>query len=333
MRLRTITAPTMTQAMELLRIELGDDAIIVSTETADGQVKIIAALEEAEPEYPGVGAVTADPMAQLTAADDPIDAVHEALLIHGLPNRLLEKIIDAAFVIGADDPLSALAGALAQLYSFSPLIDRRPNQPLALVGPPGAGKTVGIAKLAARLVFAKRKVRLITTDTVRAGGIEQLDAFAKVMRLPLHTAETDRQLARLVDSAAPDEYVLIDTQGINPYSPRDVAELTSLLRSVPSEPVLVMAGGGDVVDAMEQAQAFSALGIGRLMVTRLDMVRRFGGMLAAAEAAGLAFSDCSMTPTVADGLSSLDPMILARMLMPEPAHIATQKPVTRGLRS
>lgn len=332
MRLRTINAPTMAQAMELLRTELGDDAIIVSTETANGQVKIIAALEEAEPEYPGVGAVTTDPMAHLTV-DDPIDAVHEALLVHGLPNRLLEKIIDAAFVIGADDPLSALAGALAQLYSFSPLVDRRPNQPLALVGPPGAGKTVSIAKLAARLVFAKRKVRLITTDTVRAGGIEQLDAFAKVMRLPLHTAETDRQLARLVDSAAPDEYVLIDTQGINPYSPRDVAELTSLLRSVPSEPVLVMAGGGDVVDAMEQAQEFSALGISRLMVTRLDMVRRFGGMLAAADAAGLAFSDCSMTPTVADGLNSLDPMILARMLMPEPAHIATQKPVTRGLRS
>lgn len=332
MRLRTLIAPTMGQAMDMLRRELGDDAIIVSTENTDHGIKIVAALEEAEEEIPSIGAVIADPLGP-EPVEDPIDLVHEALLVHGLPNRLLEKLIDASFIVGADDPMEALIGALDRVYGFDPLTPARgPNQPLMLVGAPGAGKTVTIAKLAARAVFAKRKVRVITTDTVRAGGIEQLEAFARVMRLTLHIAETDRQLTRLVDAATPDELILIDTPGINPFSPRDLAEVTSLVKAVPAEPVLVMAAGGDVVDSMEQAQRFATLGTTRLIVTRLDMVRRLGSMLAAADAATLAFCDCSTTPAVADGLNPIDPQGLAKMLMPDTAT-TTAQPATRGLRS
>src|SRR5580658_9166556 len=329
MRLRTLIAPTMGQAMDMLRRELGDDAIIVSTEKTDHGIKIVAALEEAETEVPDIGAVAAGPPGD-GSTDDPIDVVHEALLLHGLPNRLLEKLIDASFIAGADDPL----GALGQLYRFDPLaLSRGPSPPLMLFGAPGAGKTVSVAKLAARAVFAKRKVRLITTDTIRAGGIEQLEAFARIMKLPLHIAETDRQLARLVEAAGPDEYVLIDTPGVNPYSARDMAEVAGLAKAVAAEPLLVMAAGGDVVDSMEQAQEFATLGIKRMLVTRLDMVRRLGSMLAAADAAGLAFSDCSLTPAVADGLTPIDPMGLATMLMPGPAPNSTVQQVTRGLRS
>jgi flagellar biosynthesis protein FlhF len=84
---------------------------------------------------------------------------------------------------------------------------------------------------------------------------------------------------------------------------------------------------------MEQAQEFATLGITRMLVTRLDMVRRLGSMLAAADAASLAFCDCSMTPAVADGLNPIDPMGLAKMLMPEPAPNSTMQQVTRGVRS
>jgi flagellar biosynthesis protein FlhF len=121
MRLRTLIAPTMGQAMDMLRRELGDDAIIVSTENTDHGIKIVAALEEAEPEVPNVGVVVADPLGDEDHGEDPIDIVHEALLVHGLPNRLLEKLIDASFIVGADDPLDALAGALGQIYGFDPL--------------------------------------------------------------------------------------------------------------------------------------------------------------------------------------------------------------------
>ncbi len=332
MRLRTLIAPTMAQAMDILRRELGEDAIIVSTENTDTGTKIVAAIEEEEPEVPSVGSVAGDPL-ELSHPGDPIDVIHEALLLHGLPNRLLERLIDTSFVVGSDQPLEALAGALSQIFTFEPLTTRGPQQPLMLVGAPGAGKTVSTAKLAARAVFDKRKARLITTDTVRAGGIEQLEVFARILKLPIQIAENDRQLAKLVDAASADEQVLIDTPGINPYSPRDLAEIASLVKAVPAEAIFVLPAGGDVVDAMEQAQEFASLGITRLIVTRLDMVRRLGSVLAAADAAKLAFCECSITPAVADGLNPLDPLGLAKMLMPEPAHISSSQQVIRGLGS
>jgi flagellar biosynthesis protein FlhF len=109
-----------------------------------------------------------------------------------------------------------------------------------------------------------------------------------------------------------------------------MAELTGLLRAVPAEPVLVMAAGGDAVEAMEQAAAFAPLGVGRLIATRVDMIRRFGSLLAVAHSAGLAFSDYGMSAAVADGLAAFDPVSLARLLMPQPVRAKPAHTVTRG---
>ena len=305
----------MAEAMAELRRECGDDAIIVSTEETATGVKVVVALEEPDDDVPGVGAVTSDPVAALSA-DDPIDVVHEALLAHGIPNRLLERLVDASFLVGSDDPTEALTGAFRQVFTFHSFANRRSKQPLMLIGAPGSGKTLTVAKLAARAVFAKRKTRLITTDTIRAGGIEQLHAFARLMKLPMQTAESEDQLVRLVSMSAADETVIIDAPGINPYSARDMMELAGYIKAVNAEPVLVMAAGGDVVDSMDQAQEFAKLGATRMIVTRLDMVRRLGGMLAAADAARLPFSEYSSTADVVDGLSTFDPRHLARMLLP-----------------
>jgi flagellar biosynthesis protein FlhF len=319
----------MSQAMELLRREMGLDAIIVSTETTAHGVRLVAAIEETEPtELPRP--VATPQAAQASSAEDPVDAVHETLLRHGVPAPLLDRLVDASFLAGADEPFAALVGALRSVYSFRSLAEPGPNQPLMLVGPPGAGKTVTVAKLATRAVLAGRKARLVTTDTSRAGAIDQLKAYARVLRLPLATAETDRELALLVAAAAPDELVLIDTAGVNPYGPRDMAELSSLLRAIPAEPILVMPAGADTIEAMEQAAAFAPLGVGRLLVTRVDIVRRFGSLLAVAFSAELALSDYGMNPAIAEGLAPFDAVSLARLLLPEstPAHSAHT--VSRG---
>jgi len=64
------------------------------------------------------------------------------------------------------------------------------------------------------------------------------------------------------------------------------------------------------------ASSFSTLGVLRMLLTRLDMARRVGGVLAAADAARLAFSEVSITPHIADSLSPINPVSLARLIMP-----------------
>jgi flagellar biosynthesis protein FlhF len=47
------------------------------------------------------------------------------------------------------------------------------------------------------------------------------------------------------------------------------------------------------------------------------MVHRLGSQLAAADAAQLSFCDASKTPDIAKGLFPLNPVALARLIMPE----------------
>ena len=272
MRLRTFTARTMPDAMAQVREALGPDAVILSTGKERGMIAVTAALDPA------------DPPPQVSPQPPAIDieeVVSEALAAHGVPPRLADRLVAAAIELQSADPVLALAGALDAVFTFAPLSERRPARPRMLVGPPGAGKTVSVAKLATRLVLSGHKLRVVSSDTVRAGGIAQLEPFTRLLSAPLHRAETAQQLAQIV-------------------------------AAVPA--------GGDVFDAIEIAGAFRALGCTRLIVTRLDMVHRLGSTLAAAAEARLGFCDAGITPDVAQGLSPLNPVALARLLLPEAAR-------------
>ncbi len=77
MRLKSYIAPSMAEAMQLIRQELGDDAIIVSTQRAAGGkgVRITAALEPTDTdELPG-GWLDDEPAASTPVADVVRDAL------------------------------------------------------------------------------------------------------------------------------------------------------------------------------------------------------------------------------------------------------------------
>jgi flagellar biosynthesis protein FlhF len=317
MRLRTFTAATMSEAMALVRAGLGADAIIVSTEESDdGSTHVTAAVEQPERHVPDVDG-------------DIIDQLSEALTAHGLAPTLIEKVLCAALPFETEDPLLALSGAFTSFFEFAP-IEPEARRPLLLIGPPGAGKTVSAAKLATRAVMAGTAVRLVTADTVRAGGIEQLEAFARVLRLTLQRAESVQRLGALARDTGPSELLLIDTPGANPYSAGDRRELAALIAASGAEPVLVMPAGGDAFDTAEMACIFRDLGAQRMIVTRLDMVQRLGSIISAAEVLSLAFCEAGVAADIATGLKPFNPVILARLVLPKPAPPLRQANTMRG---
>ena len=89
----------------------------------------------------------------------------------------------------------ALAAALDAALTFQPFTDRSSGRPIMLVGPSGVGKTLTAAKL---IVDARRRGRHIVAascDTRRAGGIEQLEAFTRILELPLARIDEAAELA------------------------------------------------------------------------------------------------------------------------------------------
>jgi flagellar biosynthesis protein FlhF len=205
-----------------------------------------------------------------------------------------------------------LESALAKAFAFTNLPLRK--RPLLLAGPPGAGKTAAVAKLATRLVMAGVKPLVITADGQRAGATEQLAAFTKLLGINLIVACHPATVARALTRREKDAPVLIDSPGCDAFDPAQVEELLALARSADAAMVLVLPAGLDPAEATDLARAYAAAGANLLVPTRLDLARRLGGVLAAA-GAGLALTEAGVGPGAADGMLPITPAWLAARLV------------------
>lgn len=183
--------------------------------------------------------------------------------------------------------------------------------PLIFIGPPGAGKTLTVARLATRLVMQGIQPLVITADGKRAGATEELAAFTKLLGIRLVVACHPVTLGRaLVQRNGP---ALIDTPGCNPFDQTQLRELTVLSTTAAGTLVLVLPAGLDPAESADIAAAFLAIGVRHLVATRLDLSHRLGGILAAA-AAGLVLTEAGVGPGAADGLRPITPDWLAERL-------------------
>ena len=331
MRLKSFYATTMNEAMQMVRETLGDDAVIVATqEERGGNIHVTAAIE---PHFELSGTGASSEWLQYDDEDEEnaiAEALTDALLRHSAPEDVMDNIISCASVVGIDDPGAALVASVEHLFHFRPLPSRASDAPILLAGMPGAGKTLAAAKLATRGVMSGLNVGVISCDTVRAGGVEQLKAFTDLLEVPLHRADSATDLrALLANEMRAYDQVIIDTPGMNPFDKDDVRMLATLLgagaQGTELAGYMILPGGTDTDEASEAARVFSTVGVQGLLPTRIDIARRLGGVLSAAHSGNLAFSDASNTPKVAEGLMALTPESLSRFIMPTafrraPAH-------------
>jgi flagellar biosynthesis protein FlhF len=205
----------------------------------------------------------------------------------GLAQKLAAEIPSD---LGAQEALRALVRRFGEALPLAPadLTDR--GGVFAFVGPTGVGKTTTIAKIAARFVLRHGvdALGLVSTDTYRVGARQQLSNYARILRAPLHVAETSDELRRILDGFQHKKLVLIDTAGM---SQRDVrlANQFATLR-VPGhrvETVLVLSAGADRGCLAEALRVFQSANPESLVITKLDEAAALGGVLSLAIHAGV----------------------------------------------
>ncbi len=333
MQLKTYQAKSMREVMRLVRDELGDEAVIISTVEDGGLARATAALERPDPDPdpdpdpfpdpapatpPDTGTNAGTNAGMNTGADAGAGRIAAMLDYHGVTTSLSDRLIQRADAAGSDDPGLALAAALDQTFRFAPIPDRDLARPLMLVGPPGAGKTVTTAKLAARLVIQGLKATVVNADVSRAAATAQLAAITAILGVQLECATTPAELARVVSADGASDAVFVDSFAVNPFAGPEMARLGDFIAASGAEPVVVLPAGLDAIEAADIAEAFADLGVARLITTRIDQARRLGSVLTAAFAGGLAIADAGVTPHVAHGLTALNPVCLARLLCRDP---------------
>jgi flagellar biosynthesis protein FlhF len=311
MRIRKFEGADMREALALVKRELGPDAMVVATRQVrrglmGTGIEVTAAIEDdgpaapppaaaygptpafvsASPPEPPRAAASGGPAAQISDGDverimAPLRSELRSLrsLVRGMAEdpagqdlrAELAALRQAVAGLGARTQAPA-APPLAEIARGARLAAPSERRLIALVGQTGVGKTTTIAKLAARAALVEhRQVAIISLDTFRVGGEEQMRTFADLIGVPLSLCTTREQLLTALASRRRCERVYIDTAGRSPRDAGAQHELEELLGGIDGLEVHLCLPAAASPSAIDRVFArHERLGVDRLLFTKLD---------------------------------------------------------------
>jgi flagellar biosynthesis protein FlhF len=316
MQLKRYQAQTVKAALRAAREELGPEALVLSTRlvAAPGPkgwfghrlVEITAAasrpfMPDGRPADGRVATGSGQAAAEMAAR----------LAATGLSPRVARE------VAGAHPPAqrrgaslrhvrATLAGQLATLVAP----DETYAAVEAFVGPPGAGKTTTIAKIAAQaLVRHGHRLGLVVSDAFRPGAVEQLRLYAGVLGSPLSIARTPYELLGVIEGATGP--LLVDTAGRSP-SDEDSRDMLRVLASRPDVRTHLVVAADTPPGALDRLiDRFSCARPSRIVLTRLDDSDSLPDMLSWLRDRGLVLSYLGTGQRVPGDLEIATPGTLA----------------------
>ena len=171
---------------------------------------------------------------------------------------------------------------------------------IMVIGVNGTGKTTTIGKLARNLKEEGREVTLVAADTFRAAAIEQLEAWAKRVNVPLIRQAANADPAAVVfdairaAKAGRSGVVIIDTAGRLHTKVNLMEELKKMkrimARELPGAPheVLLVLDATTGQNAIAQARMFrDEIGVTGLVLTKLDGTSKGGVVVRIAKELGI----------------------------------------------
>jgi flagellar biosynthesis GTPase FlhF len=168
------------------------------------------------------------------------------------------------------------------LVSGSEFKARKKPEIMVFVGPTGVGKTTTLSKIASSLALEEnpRSVAIITIDTFKVGGVEQIRFYAEGLNVELEVVYKPEKILPAIERHSDKDVILIDTIGRGHKSTAEIASLKAFLpESIKSEVHLVMSATAKYRDMVDTLKAYNHLGVDCLLFTKLDETSTFGPML------------------------------------------------------
>lgn len=148
-------------------------------------------------------------------------------------------------------------------------------QRVALVGPTGVGKTTTLAKLAGEYQLRRGwSVGMITVDTYRVGAVDQLSAYAQIMKIPIRVVSDANEMREAIAEMADLDLVLVDTVGRSPSDASKIQGLHDILRAANLDQTFLTLSASSSASALQRAlDAYQYLSSGTnsgLIITKVD---------------------------------------------------------------
>ena len=313
MQIKKFTAKNYVEALEQVKLELGDDALIMSTRSIKpnsplygrsvaNKVEITAAIEFEEPVVANIESeldlnegdgldmkslifnlLSEKGQAQTLGLKPSQFETYFHLVENGLDEQLASKILKKSTGQNDEKPAKEKMRAMNLMEKVIPFegeINLQTEGPkmVAFVGPTGVGKTTTIAKVAADYEIRKnKKVALVSLDTYRLGAVDQLQIYGDIMQLPVEVAGGKSELREIVNRHSDKDLILIDTTGRSHRDKDYSLQLKEIFDAVGGvETHLVLSVTAQEKLLSTTYQQFLPLGVDRVLFTKLDEGLSFG---------------------------------------------------------
>ena len=123
---------------------------------------------------------------------------------------------------------------------------------------------------------------LISTDNYRVGAQDQLQHFARMLEIPLLTANSAEELADRLHMLSDKALVLIDTAGMSQTDVRLYEQFHELQAGAPEiKPYLVLSANTQLAAMNATVNCFERARLAGAIVTKIDESASLGGVLTA----------------------------------------------------
>ncbi len=273
MKFKIFTAETQAEAEEEAEHCLGPGASIISSvkNAKMGVLEVTAVKGSQDPDH-------------LFDQEESVitqNSILEKLQGHKTPDAFLDTlmpVLDGTYKFLPDrgffaNPLGVVLNSLLKFGGFSM------GRPLMFVGPPGAGKSVTLMKVAAEWYCQGRPLRIFTLDTLKTGAFDQLQGLAAHLEHDVTLLEAPEVYRKHLPANDDETFVFIDTPGCNPFDEQAIDHLTVAKKIMGAQVILVIPAGMDAQESMDILRAYEPLHPEAFIATKLDISHKLGNLL------------------------------------------------------